>query len=470
MLTASGLDVISLLAHNQTYHQSEQQGGPVKRLSVAVCACALAISAGLATVGSVSAGAQSSANKATEVGVTPTQIRIAVVADVDNPFAPGLFQSAVDSVNGAAKYINANGGIAGRKIKVDFIDSHLNANDARNAMITACQQDFDLVGTEALFNSNMDDAINCKDINGQATGIPDLAAIATGIPETCAPITYTPTGPQLLCDTKSQHPQTYQGNQGDSTWFKKNVNKNIHGAFVLPNDTPDANRGDAVQQAIWLQNGGKADQTVTASGRDPQSVYTPVVQKMKTDNSNLGWNGLAFANVVQFREEAQLQGLTNPDIIWECTTACYDKKYIATGGDAVNNTYITMAFLPFEEAKYNQGLANYLKYTGKDKVAGLGVYAWAAGLEFQQALQSVVKDKGNNGITRANMLTALKGMTSFNADGFVGTANVGGKVTTDCFVLEQVQKGKFVRVWPKKKGTFDCTKSNHVQVKADLIK
>ena len=60
---------------------------------------------------------------------------------------------------------------------------------------------------------------------------------------------------------------------------------------------------------------------------------------------------------------------------------------------------------PFEETAQNKGVADYVKYTGKDKIAGLGVYAWAAGIELQQALQSVVKDKGNNGITRANLLT-----------------------------------------------------------------
>jgi hypothetical protein len=442
----------------------------VKRLSVAFCACALVISAAVATVGTVSAGAQSDANKATEVGVTATEIRIAVVADVDNPFAPGLFQSAVDSVNGAAKYINANGGIAGRKVKVDFIDSHLNPNDSRNAIITACQQDFALVGTEALFLSNMDDAINCKDITGQATGLPDLAAIATGIPETCAPVTYTPTGPQLLCDTKDQHPQTYQGNQGDTTYYKKN-NKNLHGAFILPNDTQDANRGDAVQQAIAAQNGIKVDQSTTASGRDPQSVYTPVVQKMKQDSSNYGWSGLAYANVAQYHQEAQLQGIYDTKAtVWGCTTACYDPKYIQTAGETANGTYIPLGFMPFEETAQNQGVANYLKYTGKDKVAGLGVYAWAAGLELQQALGTVVKDKGNNGITRANFLDALKNLTSFDAGGFIAKSNVGGKVTSACFVLTQVQNGKFVRVWPKKKGTFDCTAANHVKVKADLIK
>jgi ABC-type branched-subunit amino acid transport system substrate-binding protein len=430
------------------------------------------ISAGLATVGAVSANAQSSGgNTASEVGVTPTTIRIAVVADVDNPFAPGLFQSAVDSVRGAAKFINANGGIAGRQVQVDFIDSHLNPNDTRNAIITACQQDFALVGTEALFLSNMDDAINCKDIKGQATGLPDLSAITTGIPETCAPVTYAPVGPQLLCDTKTQHPQTYQGNQGDTTYYKKKFGNKIHGAFVLPNDTQDANRGDAVQQAIAAQNGIKIDESTTASGRDPQSVYTPVVQKMKQDSSNWGWSGLAYGNVAQFHQEAQLQSIYDTkNTIWGCTTACYDQRYIKTAGATADGTYIPMAFIPFEETAQNKGVADYVKYTGKDKVAGLGVYAWAAGLELQQALQSVVKANGNNGVTRANLLNALKNMHSFDANGFIGKVDVGGKVTSSCFVLDQVQNGKFVRVYPTKKGTFDCKASNHVTVKADLIK
>ena len=77
--------------------------------------------AGLASV----AGAQSEGEKptATEVGVTAKEIRIAVIADVDNPVAPGLFQGSVDGVHGFAKYVNATGGLAGRKVVVDFIDS-----------------------------------------------------------------------------------------------------------------------------------------------------------------------------------------------------------------------------------------------------------------------------------------------------------------------------------------------------------
>ena len=97
------------------------------------------------------ASAQSEKPTATDVGVTADTIRIGVVADNDNPFVPGIFKGAADAVKGAAKYINANGGIAGRKLVVDVYDSKLNANEARNVFIEACDRDFALVGTTALF-------------------------------------------------------------------------------------------------------------------------------------------------------------------------------------------------------------------------------------------------------------------------------------------------------------------------------
>src|SRR4029078_1497991 len=150
---------------------------------------------------------------------------------------------------------------------------------------------------------------------------------------------------------------------------------------------------------------------------------------MKQDSSNYGWSGLAYANVAQFHSEAQLQGIYDTEkTVWGCTTACYDPKSSETAGDTADGTYIPLGCMPFDETAQNKGVANYVKYTGKNKVAGLGVYAWAAGIELQQALQAGVKTDGNNGTTRAKFLGALKDLTSFDADGLIGTANVGGKV------------------------------------------
>ena len=76
-------------------------------------------------------GAQSSSEKpkATDVGITANEIHIAVLADVDTSFSPGLFQGAVDGAKGAARYLNSKaggGGVAGRKVVVDFIDTKMN--------------------------------------------------------------------------------------------------------------------------------------------------------------------------------------------------------------------------------------------------------------------------------------------------------------------------------------------------------
>jgi len=441
----------------------------VKRLgtlmAVVVVTLGLVIAGGIA--GASTRSATSEKPTATDIGVSATEIRIAVIADVDNPFAPGLFQGSVDAVNGAAKTINQQGGIGGRKVVVDFIDSKLNPNESRNAVITACQNDFAMVGGASLFLTSVDDEINCKDKAGNNIGLPDIGGIVTGIPQQCSPVSFPANPPQILCDTKAQSPQTYQGQQGAAKYFQKKINKDLKGPNILPNDTKDAFRGDKVQALVNIQAGIKQTQEVTHSGKDPQSAYTSVVQQMKTDGSNFAFDGLAYANMIEFQQEAALQGVTG--VTYQCTTACYDKKYIADGGASAEGTYMWTAFLPFEEANTNPAMKTMVKNVGADKVTGLGFYSYIAGLAFQQVMNDVVTKQGVNGITRQNLLDGLKKLTSFNAGGMIGTVDIANKKTSPCFVLIQVKNGKFVRVSPSKKGTFDCTKSNYATVQSDLI-
>ena len=84
-------------------------------------------------------------------------------------------------------------------------------------------------------------------------------------------------------------------------------------------------------------------------------------------------------------------------------------------------------------------------------------------------MKDVVAKQGVNGVTRQNLLDSLKKLTSFDAGGIIGSVDIANKKTSPCFVLIQVKNGKFVRVSPSKKGTFDCTKSNYATVQSDLI-
>src|SRR6476660_2004894 len=119
---------------------------------IAVC---VVVTLALGTM-ALGASAQSSNEKpkATDVGITDKEIHVAVIADVDSPLAPNLFKAAVDGMQGWAKYINSKvggGGLAGRKVVIDFYDSKLNPAETKNAEITACQNDVAAVGTSAVF-------------------------------------------------------------------------------------------------------------------------------------------------------------------------------------------------------------------------------------------------------------------------------------------------------------------------------
>ena len=134
----------------------------MKRTRWTALVAVLVVSVGTLAATAVTAGAQSSgggAPKATDVGITATEIHVAIIADVDNPIFPNLFKGSKDAVEGAAKFLNSKaggGGLAGRKVVVDFYDSKLNANATTNAEIQACQNDVAAVGTSAVSLASVD--------------------------------------------------------------------------------------------------------------------------------------------------------------------------------------------------------------------------------------------------------------------------------------------------------------------------
>ena len=118
------------------------------------------------------------------------------------------------AIQGFAKYINKHGGLAGRKLAVDFIDSHLSPTTRATRSSPACEQDFAIVGTAALFLNNVDDMIECTDQAGKATGLPDIPILTTEIAHQCSPVSFGPNPPQLDCATKDAVPQTWRANIG----------------------------------------------------------------------------------------------------------------------------------------------------------------------------------------------------------------------------------------------------------------
>ena len=430
-----------------------------------VAAVALAVTAG--TAAGQSNGAKLTAS---DVGVTPTEIRIGVIADTGSPIAPGLFQGSVDGVQAWADYMNEEeGGLAGREIVVDTYDSKLTADDARNSIISACSKDFAIVGTSALFVNNVDDLVGCQDGEGAATGLPDFPVVATEQVHQCSPVSYGVNPPIIDCTTIGENPQTYRGSLGATNWYLKKYGKNaLHGLFLYPSDLKSAKNTQIPAFTAQQDAGIKQDATFDVSGRAPQSAYTPFVQAMKDSGATYARHGGNDAGVIALRKEAKIQGV-NTVKVWDCSLQCYDKDLVSSDNAAdTEGQYVWIPFLPFEEAKTNAMMANFLKYIGRDKADGFSLQAFASGLILRELVGNITEAGGNDALTRKAVLAEAPKLTSFNAEGMLGDVNIGEHIPSPCYVLMQIKSGEFARVFPKKAGTIECDPKNIYTQKTNL--
>jgi Periplasmic binding protein len=398
-----------------------------------------------------------------------------VIADVDNAIVPNLFKGSKDAVEGFAKYINSKaggGGLAGRKLVVDFYDSKLNPNETTNAMIEACENDVAMVGTSSVFVSSVDNMRNCPDSTGAATGLPDVPFVTTALVHQCSDQSFPIAPPQVQCDTKDDHPQTFRANVSRGRYYNDKYGEGeLHGVYVFGNDSKQARDSSFVSLGALRDIGIKSDQDFDISGRAQQSEYTPVIAAMKANQSNYGQAITANAMVLM-RKEAALQGLTGVKV-WDCGVGCYDEDaFLEAGGADVEDQYVDTLFLPFyskADQKANKQLGNYVKYTGRDNVAGFGAYAWAAGVAFRDAVNAQVEAGGVNSVTRKTIFDQLNKINEFDADGMLAPIDLAGRLISNCSVLMQVQDGEYVRVSPKKAGTFKCHDDGIVERKLDIF-
>lgn len=408
--------------------------------------------------------------QSSEVGVSPTTITISVVADVQNGFRPGLFKGSWDGVKAWGDWINSQGGLACRKIVVKQLDSKLSPTDSANAIAAACGNSIATVGTTALFLQDVNTMNTCKDKAGKATGIPDIAELQTEANQQCSPVSFAALPNGSSCPYSGTGPRTFRvGWTQYDYYLNKYKGTPLHGVFAIPKDTPSTIASTMPIFRAENRMGIKSDAEFGVSGTAIQTDYTQLAQAMKSNNSNYARNGLDYKGTVLMRKEAQVQGV-NTVKVWDCSLQCYDKRLIQEGGSAVDGQYVWLNFLPFEDKGHNAALDGFLKYDKNPD--GFGAQAFIAGEVFKQAVNDLIEahDGDPNSLTRANLLTALRGMHDFDAEGWAAPGiDIGRKLGSTCLVGMQVQGGKFVRIAPTDPGTFECDKDASGKPKPPLV-
>src|SRR4051794_24122211 len=414
-------------------------------------------SAGSGTGATTTSGPESKCTGATleasDVGVTPQTITVTVMADTGSTIRPGLFQGSVDGVKAWAKYQNEQGGLACRQIVVKAADSKLSPDDAKNGIASACGDSFAMVGTTALFLNDMSGAENCKDKAGAATGLPDLSVVQTNPQEQCSPVSYNVLPAGSSCPYSGEGERTFRvGTTQFDYYLKKYPGKNeLHGVWIIPADLPSTIAASMPGFRVSQRMGIGLDAEFGASGLSVQSAYTPFIQAIKQHKSTYARNGLDYKGTVFTRKEAQVQGVDTVKV-WDCSVQCYDKRLLSEGGSAVEDQYVWLNSLPFQDKGHNDTLDTILD--NFPKADGFGALAWVSGMLFEKAVNDVVEKDGPNGLTRAALLEALSNIHDFDAGGYIPKTDIGARQGSTCLVGMQVKGGKFVRIDPTEPGKF----------------
>ena len=189
---------------------------------------------------------------------------------------------------------------------------------------------------------------------------------------------------------------------------------------------------------------------------------------MKIDDSNYTFSAVSVNGAIALRSEAQLQGLNNPHIVWECPIGCYDKA-LKANASVMDGEYIAMNFLPFEEASSKRrckASSNTLEGTRR-----MGSRSTAGPLASR-----LLRRRGRPWPRSAGRVDAALVPPRGDPDAqevrrrrHVRYGEHADKVPSPCFVLVQLRDGRFVREHPMKKGTFDCKPSNRLRINADLL-
>jgi ABC-type branched-subunit amino acid transport system substrate-binding protein len=392
---------------------------------------------------------------------------VGLIADVNSSLVPGLFKKSVNAVNAWAESVNAGGGLAGRKVVVDFCDSKLDPNATSNCVIKACQNDFALVGTAANALQDISDIDGCKNAAGKAVGIPDLAAFAFP-PLSCDPDTYLTAGLGTYCATAKQNPQTYTVPAGDARYFTSQ-HKDLHGIWLYDSDVPTFKITQTpvfqAESNLGIKKDGQGYYAL--SGAAPQSALTPFIQVLKSSGSTFAYDDVTPPSMVLLRREAQLQGVKSVKI-WECNSGCYDPSFAQQGGAAVNGTYAMLLDLPYlSDYKVSPVLSKLVtQLGGLNNLNNNALNSYVMALLFQDVVQKAVANGGT--LNRQTLFTALKNEHSFNAGGLIGPTDVGNRTPSTCDVIVQLQNGVWKRVFPAKPGTFDCNSANVTKIKMNV--
>jgi ABC-type branched-subunit amino acid transport system substrate-binding protein len=371
-------------------------------------------------------------------GVTASTITIGQITTTSGA-NPGLFQGANDGLDAYVAYLNANGGIDGKTVKVIHVDDAQDCNTFTQEMQRLSTQVYGLVGNFSLVDSCGQSVLKA---NPQLLDVGyALDPLLLALPNVYSP---TPTPPGTATTGLE--------------WLKKQFPNDVaHTAALIPAATlPVAQETMLTAQSIGYKY---VYQRVTSN---TETNFTSDILRMKSLGVKIvDMTAASLPLETDFLQQANQQNFTFDAIL---PGGSYDSRFVPMLANQSLANGKVYQFLPTinylgSQASSVPGYQNFVTWLKKahptDQPNTFSISAWGSGMLFTQAMAAAGKQ-----VTPATTLKALAGITSFDSGGITAPYNPGKKLGSPCVAVVTLKGGQWTQADPASSG-FDCSGTYH---------
>jgi ABC-type branched-subunit amino acid transport system substrate-binding protein len=367
---------------------------------------------------------------ATDVGVTGDTITLGLVTTLSGP-VPGLFQGASIGAQAFTAYINNQGGVFGRKLKLVVRDDQFDSGQNRAQTQDLSKSSLGFLGSFSVY----DDA-GIGDI--ERSGIPDVGYGLTDVRRNSS-VNFSP-----------QPAKSGTFRTGPFLYYQKKFPDAVKNVGTIYGDVPASKAAALDAMAAAESVGWKFSYS---RGYQPtETDFTADVVRMRQSGVKSFWTTSADAKTMARIVKAMDQQDFKPEFI-AFGASGYDPAFLALAGGASEGVYIDHQLALYqggdagsipEVALFNQWLQKVKPGYTPDLFAA---FAWASGRLLQQALQAAGPQ-----LTRKSLLAALQKIDQFDSNGLLAPSGPASKRQATCDMFMRVEGAKFVRVDPPGKG------------------
>jgi ABC-type branched-subunit amino acid transport system substrate-binding protein len=365
-------------------------------------------------------------------GVSANTITLGNVSTVTGP-VPGLFTSARLGTQAFIAYQNSVGGVCGRNLALSSADDNLQEAQNSTAVQSLIPQVLAFVGSFSVADDGGAPAMG-------SAGVPDIG-------EALTPARFN------LPNNFSPQPQPVGFITGPYQYFAQKFGPSVTQHMAILAENQGTAQAQAIAQQKAMESVGYKFVYQSTSISPTTTDFGSYIASMKA----AGVQGLIFEATAAIDGAMASQmysaGFTIPFANWGAPA--YDPQFVTTGGPGANGAILeqTLSMYQGQDAATIPEVALFDKWYGK--VSGgqsptiYAAYGWLSGMMFVQAINA------GGAPTRAALLNGLKTINNFDGSGLEAPVNPAAKTPPNCFIIIDVNNGKFVRD-PATPSGFTC--------------